>query len=80
MKRKVFGVLGVAAFGVAMAYSFNARIGDNINLDISLNSIEALVMGECTASPKNCSKSCTGDTYCISYDDSASCDGNHVYC
>jgi len=78
--KKIFSLTFVTVLAIVFAFNINAIIGDNVKFDISLNNIEMLVMGECTAKAKRCDASCTGETYCISYDDGVNCDGVHKSC
>jgi len=86
MSRNFFIIVSLAIFCLAIVVNINASIGINHNneVNITLSSVEALVMGECTASANKCpsgqSASCTGKNVCVSGDTHVYCDGVFVYC
>lgn len=80
MKKKIFSVIGVAVFAVAVAFNINTNLTNSAKMDVTLTKLETLVMGECSASASGCSASCSGSMYCISDSRSVNCDGNHSSC
>jgi len=82
MSKKLFSVVGFAVFVAAVVFNFNAGIGssNNVEMNIALSNIEALVMGECTATATGCDVSCTGQEWCTFGSSHVACDGNFKYC
>lgn len=69
MKRKLFSVIGVAAFAVAVALNINAGLSNDTAMDVTLVNVEALAGSET-------SDEFTGATGCITCWDNYTCRGN----
>ena len=46
MKKKLFLVIGIVAFAVAIAFNINANLSNNSEQNLALANIEALAQGE----------------------------------
>ncbi len=63
MKKKIFSIVGVAAFAVAVAFNINTSLSDNAEMDMTLAQIEALARNEIPEVVIGCNRSnCKGGT------------------
>ncbi len=63
MKIKFLSIIGVVAFAVALAFSINANLNNNAEINVVLANVEALVLGE---NYYDCMAGCPGD-FCNAY-------------
>ncbi len=65
MKKKIFSIIGVAAFAVVVAFNINASISNGSDNDVTLANVESLVLGENLSGVViACHRSCSGNSYC----------------
>ena len=61
-KKKFLTVMGIAIFAIAIAFNLNANLKSNAELDLVLDNVEALAIGEDVSGHITCSGE--GGLYC----------------